>query len=150
MLGFKTNCKRALRLDSISGVSYKTNCCSAFSGVRDAQIGNNVRPIDPSKVVSEDLTTGDEGASCFSCALPDAPIGKMYQPSWDGWERCILTLHTLAQLVIANLGLCISVYDTESIYASFIFANEGAPTYTEFVEDERSKLQWISAWCNFS
>ncbi|GJX03114.1 DNA-directed RNA polymerase III subunit RPC8, partial [Tanacetum coccineum] len=152
----------------------------------DAQIGNNVRPLDPSKVASEDLTTGDEGASCFSCALPDAPIGKMYQPSWDGWERCILTLHTLAQLVgtyvnmfnltklehtlslfleeavkgeleslfvdkvIANLGLCISVYDTESIYASFIFANEGAPTDTEFVEDERSKLQWISAWCNFS
>nr|GEX27124.1 DNA-directed RNA polymerase III subunit RPC8 [Tanacetum cinerariifolium] len=33
--------------------------------------------------------------------------------------------------VIANLGLCISVYDIESIYGGFIFANEGAPTYTK-------------------
>ncbi|GJU31378.1 hypothetical protein Tco_1174967, partial [Tanacetum coccineum] len=56
-----------------------------FCEYLDIVIGNNVRPIDPSKVASEDLTTGDEGASCFSCALPDAPIGKMYQPSWDGW-----------------------------------------------------------------
>ncbi|GJY58435.1 DNA-directed RNA polymerase III subunit RPC8 [Tanacetum coccineum] len=32
--------------------------------------------------------------------------------------------------VIANLGLCISVYDIESIYGGFIFANESAPTYT--------------------
>nr|GEW39504.1 DNA-directed RNA polymerase III subunit RPC8 [Tanacetum cinerariifolium] len=32
--------------------------------------------------------------------------------------------------VIANLGLCISVYDIESIDGGFIFANEGAPTYT--------------------
>ncbi|KAL8232879.1 hypothetical protein R6Q57_002657 [Mikania cordata] len=31
--------------------------------------------------------------------------------------------------VIANLGLCISVYDIESIDGGFIFANEGAPTY---------------------
>ncbi|KVH89192.1 RNA polymerase III, subunit Rpc25 [Cynara cardunculus var. scolymus] len=32
--------------------------------------------------------------------------------------------------VIANLGLCISVYDIESIDGGFIFPNEGAPTYT--------------------
>ncbi|XP_076937755.1 uncharacterized protein LOC143605576 [Bidens hawaiensis] len=32
--------------------------------------------------------------------------------------------------VIANLGLCISVYDIQSINGGFIFANEGAPTYT--------------------
>ncbi|XP_024977211.1 DNA-directed RNA polymerase III subunit RPC8-like isoform X2 [Cynara cardunculus var. scolymus] len=32
--------------------------------------------------------------------------------------------------VIAKLGLCISVYDIESIDGGFIFPNEGAPTYT--------------------
>ncbi|KAL4558449.1 hypothetical protein LXL04_036649 [Taraxacum kok-saghyz] len=31
--------------------------------------------------------------------------------------------------IIENLGLCISVYDIESIDGGFIFANEGAPTY---------------------
>ncbi|GKC87457.1 DNA-directed RNA polymerase III subunit RPC8 [Tanacetum coccineum] len=36
--------------------------------------------------------------------------------------------------VIANLGLCISVYDIESIYGGFIFANESAPTYTVIYE----------------
>ncbi|GJR13834.1 DNA-directed RNA polymerase III subunit RPC8 [Tanacetum coccineum] len=37
---------------------------------------------------------------------------------------------SLKEAVIANLGLCISVYDIESIYGGFIFANESAPTYT--------------------
>ncbi|KAI4347640.1 hypothetical protein L6164_008434 [Bauhinia variegata] len=32
--------------------------------------------------------------------------------------------------VIANLGLCISVYDIRSIEGGFIFPSEGAPTYT--------------------
>lgn len=32
-------------------------------------------------------TTGGEGASCFSCAFPDAPIRESYQPRWDGWGR---------------------------------------------------------------
>nr|XP_043637340.1 DNA-directed RNA polymerase III subunit RPC8 [Erigeron canadensis] len=32
--------------------------------------------------------------------------------------------------VIANVGLCISVYDIKSIKNGFIFPNEGAPTYT--------------------
>ncbi|KAJ0647343.1 putative DNA-directed RNA polymerase [Helianthus annuus] len=32
--------------------------------------------------------------------------------------------------IIAKLGLCISVYDIESIDGGFIFPNEGAPTYT--------------------
>lgn len=32
--------------------------------------------------------------------------------------------------VITDLGLCISVYDIQSINGGFIFANEGAPTYT--------------------
>ncbi|GJT18514.1 hypothetical protein Tco_0877220 [Tanacetum coccineum] len=95
-------CEKRLK-DSASFCEYDHK----FRYCGDAQIGNNVRPLDPSKVASEDLTTGDEGASCFSCALPDAPIGKMYQPSWDGWERCILTLHTLAQLV----GTCVNMFN---------------------------------------
>lgn len=33
------------------------------------------------------LATGGEGASCFSCAFPDAPIRETYQPRWDGWGR---------------------------------------------------------------
>ncbi|KAI3496467.1 hypothetical protein L1887_38831 [Cichorium endivia] len=33
--------------------------------------------------------------------------------------------------VITDLGLCISVYDIESINGGFIFANEGSPIYTE-------------------
>lgn len=33
------------------------------------------------------LTTGGQGASCFSCAFPDAPIRETYQPRWDGWGR---------------------------------------------------------------
>nr|GEW41544.1 DNA-directed RNA polymerase III subunit RPC8 [Tanacetum cinerariifolium] len=38
--------------------------------------------------------------------------------------------------VIANLGLCISLYDIESIYGGFIFANDGAPSYiTEDIPD---------------
>lgn len=32
--------------------------------------------------------------------------------------------------VIANLGLCISVYDIRSIDGGFIFAGDGAPTFT--------------------
>ncbi|KAM7515297.1 hypothetical protein LguiA_004880 [Lonicera macranthoides] len=32
--------------------------------------------------------------------------------------------------VIANLGLCISVYDIQSIEGGFIFAGDGASTYT--------------------
>ncbi|QCE04700.1 DNA-directed RNA polymerase III subunit RPC8 [Vigna unguiculata] len=32
--------------------------------------------------------------------------------------------------VIANLGLCISVYDIRSIDGGFIFPGDGAPTYT--------------------
>lgn len=33
------------------------------------------------------LTTGGKGASCYSCAFPDAPIRESYQPRWDGWGR---------------------------------------------------------------
>lgn len=33
------------------------------------------------------LTTGGKGASCYSCAFPDAPIRETYQPRWDGWGR---------------------------------------------------------------
>ncbi|KAH9287763.1 hypothetical protein KI387_031880, partial [Taxus chinensis] len=33
------------------------------------------------------ITTGTMGASCFSCAFPDAPIRETYQPRWDGWGR---------------------------------------------------------------
>lgn len=32
-------------------------------------------------------TSGGKGASCFSCAFPDAPIRETYQPRWDGWGR---------------------------------------------------------------
>lgn len=50
---------------------------------------------DPSLVVmvgdlsyaNQYLTTGGEGAPCFSCAFPDAPIRETYQPRWDGWGR---------------------------------------------------------------
>ncbi|XP_059632223.1 purple acid phosphatase 23 isoform X3 [Cornus florida] len=33
------------------------------------------------------LTTGGKGASCYSCAFPDAPIRETFQPRWDGWGR---------------------------------------------------------------
>jgi len=36
------------------------------------------------------LTTGGKGASCYSCAFPDAPIRETYQPRWDGWGRYCL------------------------------------------------------------
>ncbi|KAI3732638.1 hypothetical protein L1987_63845 [Smallanthus sonchifolius] len=45
-------------------------------------------------------------------------------------EKNSLALFNELELVIANLGLCISVYDIASIDGGFIFANEGAPTYT--------------------
>ncbi|CAL5415345.1 unnamed protein product [Camellia sinensis] len=32
-------------------------------------------------------TTGGKGASCFSCAFPNAPIRETYQPRWDAWGR---------------------------------------------------------------
>lgn len=37
--------------------------------------------------VNQYLTTGGKGASCYSCAFPDAPIRETYQPRWDGWGR---------------------------------------------------------------
>ncbi|GJX25597.1 MAK10-like protein, partial [Tanacetum coccineum] len=43
--------------------------------------------------------------------------------------------------VIANLGLCISVYDIESIYGGFIFANESAPTYTVYIHNDDNDLR---------
>ncbi|KAJ0234783.1 Purple acid phosphatase 23 [Hirschfeldia incana] len=50
---------------------------------------------DPSLVVivgdltyaNQYRTTGGEGASCFSCSFPDAPIRETYQPRWDAWGR---------------------------------------------------------------
>ncbi|GJW49513.1 DNA-directed RNA polymerase III subunit RPC8 [Tanacetum coccineum] len=47
--------------------------------------------------------------------------------------------------VIANLGLCISVYDIESIYGGFIFANEGAPTYIVYraICDDQCLGRWL-------
>ena len=35
--------------------------------------------------------------------------------------------------VIANLGLCISVYDITSIDGGFVFPGDGASTYTVYV-----------------
>ncbi|KAK7824054.1 dna-directed rna polymerase iii subunit rpc8 [Quercus suber] len=35
--------------------------------------------------------------------------------------------------VIANLGLCVSVYDVKSIEGGFIFPSDGAVTYTVFL-----------------
>ncbi|RYR33043.1 hypothetical protein Ahy_A10g047588 isoform B [Arachis hypogaea] len=50
---------------------------------------------DPSMIVmvgdltyaNQYLTTGGKGASCYSCAFPDAPIRETYQPRWDAWGR---------------------------------------------------------------
>ena len=36
--------------------------------------------------------------------------------------------------VIANLGLCISVYDINSVSGGFIFPGDGASTYTVCVD----------------
>lgn len=33
------------------------------------------------------ITTGDKGASCYSCSFPNTPIRETYQPRWDGWGR---------------------------------------------------------------
>lgn len=68
---------------------------------------------DPSMVImvgdlsyaNQYLTTGGEGASCFSCAFPDAPIRETYQPRWDGWGRSLfsfLTTFVLSYVSILN------------------------------------------------
>ncbi|KNA18249.1 hypothetical protein SOVF_072100 [Spinacia oleracea] len=56
---------------------------------------NHVTLNDPSLILmvgdltyaNQYRTTGGEGASCFSCAFPEAPIRESYQPRWDGWGR---------------------------------------------------------------
>lgn len=39
-------------------------------------------------------------------------------------------LLVLIMKVIANLGLCVSLYDIRRIDGGFIFPGDGAPTYT--------------------
>ncbi|XP_023767327.1 purple acid phosphatase 23 [Lactuca sativa] len=63
---------------------------------------------DPSLVVmvgdlsyaNQYLTTGGDGASCFSCAFPDAPIRETYQPRWDGWGRFMEPLISRVPMMI--------------------------------------------------
>lgn len=46
-------------------------------------------------------TTG-EGASCFSCAFPDAPIRESYQPRWDGWGRFMEPLSSKIPMMVVE------------------------------------------------
>ncbi|GAB2221479.1 hypothetical protein Droror1_Dr00012660 [Drosera rotundifolia] len=46
------------------------------------------------------LTTGGKGASCFSCAFPDAPIRETYQPRWDGWGRFLQPLISRVPMMV--------------------------------------------------
>lgn len=45
-------------------------------------------------------TTGGKGASCFSCAFPDAPIRETYQPRWDGWGRFMEPLNSRVPMMV--------------------------------------------------
>ncbi|KAM1301927.1 purple acid phosphatase 23-like isoform X2 [Malus sylvestris] len=45
-------------------------------------------------------TTGGKGASCFSCAFPDAPIRETYQPRWDGWGRFMEPLTSRVPMMV--------------------------------------------------
>ncbi|XP_061988057.1 purple acid phosphatase 23 [Rosa rugosa] len=63
---------------------------------------------DPSMIVmvgdlsyaNQYLTTGGKGASCFSCAFPDAPIRETYQPRWDGWGRFMQPLTSRVPMMV--------------------------------------------------
>ncbi|XP_004301530.1 PREDICTED: purple acid phosphatase 23 isoform X2 [Fragaria vesca subsp. vesca] len=46
------------------------------------------------------LTTGGKGASCYSCAFPDAPIRETYQPRWDGWGRFMQPLTSRVPMMV--------------------------------------------------
>lgn len=46
-----------------------------------------------------------------------------------------------ASQVIANLGLCVSVYDIISFDGGFIFPGDGAPTYTVWSTSELISLK---------
>lgn len=46
------------------------------------------------------LTTGGKGASCYSCAFPDAPIRETYQPRWDGWGRFMEPLISSSPMMV--------------------------------------------------
>lgn len=46
------------------------------------------------------LTTGGKGASCYSCAFPDAPIRETYQPRWDGWGRFMQPLTSSVPMMV--------------------------------------------------
>ncbi|XP_054805563.1 purple acid phosphatase 23 isoform X2 [Prosopis cineraria] len=46
------------------------------------------------------LTTGGKGASCYSCAFPDAPIRESYQPRWDGWGRFMESLTSEVPMMV--------------------------------------------------
>ncbi|KAF6141141.1 hypothetical protein GIB67_006586 [Kingdonia uniflora] len=63
---------------------------------------------DPSLVVmvgdlsyaNQYITTGVKGASCFSCAFPDAPIRETYQPRWDMWGRFMEPLTSRVPMMV--------------------------------------------------
>lgn len=46
------------------------------------------------------LTTGGQGASCFSCSFPNAPIRETYQPRWDGWGRFMEPLTSRVPMMV--------------------------------------------------
>ncbi|TXG72516.1 hypothetical protein EZV62_001095 [Acer yangbiense] len=46
------------------------------------------------------LTTGGKGASCYSCAFPNAPIRETYQPRWDGWGRFMEPLTSRVPMMV--------------------------------------------------
>lgn len=48
------------------------------------------------------VTTGGKGASCFSCAFPDAPIRETYQPRWDGWGRFMEPLISRVPMMVVE------------------------------------------------
>ncbi|WOH16209.1 hypothetical protein DCAR_0935758 [Daucus carota subsp. sativus] len=69
---------------------------------------NHVIQNDPSMILfvgdltyaNQYLTTGGQGAPCYSCAFPDAPIRETYQPRWDGWGRFMEPLTSRVPMMV--------------------------------------------------
>ncbi|KAF8015874.1 hypothetical protein BT93_H1425 [Corymbia citriodora subsp. variegata] len=69
---------------------------------------DNVIENDPALVLmvgdltyaNQYLTTGGQGASCFSCSFPNASIRETYQPHWDGWGRFMEPLTSRVPMMV--------------------------------------------------
>ncbi|KAI3743112.1 hypothetical protein L1987_60815 [Smallanthus sonchifolius] len=73
----------------------------------DHLIGNKpsmVLMVGDLSYANQYLTTGGEGAPCFSCAFPDAPIRETYQPRWDGWGRFMEPLISRVPMMVIEEG----------------------------------------------